>query len=150
MYVFCLRITSDETLSKECVQNIMVDLWERRYSLQIILLEAYLIQAVKYQAAALLKPDHVIDIYDHSIRQMISSTPDSESVMIGEETGALVLNEINKLPDACRKVFYLSRFNQLTNREIADDLRISVRTVEKQISKALQFLRTNLSHGLED
>jgi RNA polymerase sigma-70 factor (ECF subfamily) len=51
---------------------------------------------------------------------------------------------INDLPQKCREIFLLSRFEGKTNQEIADTLQLSVRTIEHQISKALKVLRKHI------
>jgi RNA polymerase sigma-70 factor (ECF subfamily) len=51
---------------------------------------------------------------------------------------------LNELPEQCRTIFQLSRFNDLKYREIADELKISVKTVENQMGKALKLLRAKL------
>jgi len=55
---------------------------------------------------------------------------------------------INELPEKCREVFLLNRNDHLKYQEIADKLRISVKTVETQMSKALQHLRIHLKEYL--
>ena len=51
---------------------------------------------------------------------------------------------INALPEQCRTIFQLSRFEALRYKEIADRLQLSVKTVENQMGKALRILRTKL------
>lgn len=55
---------------------------------------------------------------------------------------------INELPDKCKEVFKLSYLHDMKNKEIADTLGISLRTVEAHMYKALKFLRERLSHLL--
>jgi RNA polymerase sigma-70 factor, ECF subfamily len=52
---------------------------------------------------------------------------------------------IEQLPTECQRIFKLSRFEELKYQEIADQLNLSIKTVETQMSRALKFLRTNLS-----
>jgi RNA polymerase sigma-70 factor (ECF subfamily) len=61
-------------------------------------------------------------------------------VMLQEKITAIV----NDLPQKCREIFLLSRFEGKTNQEIAGSLQLSVRTVEHQISKALKVLRKHI------
>ena len=55
-----------------------------------------------------------------------------------------VINVLNELPEQCRTVFQLSRFEDMKYKEIADKLDISVKTVENHMGKALKLLRTKL------
>lgn len=56
---------------------------------------------------------------------------------------------IESLPNRCRAVFILSRFNNLTYQEISETLEISLQTVKNQINKAIAILRKKLSHYLD-
>ena len=62
---------------------------------------------------------------------------------------ASVTAAINQLPPKCRTVFQLSRYEELTYREIAEQLDISIKTVENQMGKALKVLRVKLQHYLQ-
>ena len=64
-----------------------------------------------------------------------------------DDLADLINSYISALPEKCRMVFMLSRFENLSNKEIAEHLNISIKTVESQITKALKFLRkTVLPH----
>jgi RNA polymerase sigma-70 factor (ECF subfamily) len=62
--------------------------------------------------------------------------------MEGQELETYINKAIDQLPEKCRMVFVLSRFEQLSYKEVAAKLGISTKTVENQISKALKHLRT--------
>ena len=68
----------------------------------------------------------------------------ARELMEHSELEQLVDAAIDSLPEKCRLVFVLSRFEELTYNEIADQLGISPKTVENQISKALRILRNTL------
>jgi RNA polymerase sigma-70 factor (ECF subfamily) len=55
---------------------------------------------------------------------------------------------LNELPEQCRTIFQMSRFEELKYKEIADKLGISIKTVENQMGKALRLLRLKLSDFL--
>jgi len=55
---------------------------------------------------------------------------------------------LNELPEQCRTIFQLSRFEELKYREIADELGLSVKTVENQMGKALKLMRIKLADFL--
>lgn len=64
------------------------------------------------------------------------------------ETEAAIQNALGKLPEKCREVFELSRFEGLKYKNIAEQLGISIKTVEKQMGKALKTLRVELAEFL--
>ncbi|RVU02786.1 RNA polymerase sigma-70 factor [Mucilaginibacter limnophilus] len=134
-------------VSEEIVQDIFTDLWLRRKELQITAkLPVYLFSAVRYKVInyihkELLKSNH---------RKLTSiSSPDldnstEERVIAGDLHTHLQL-EVRQLPEKCREVFELSRNEYKSNREIAQSLGISEKTVENHITKALRRLRTSIN-----
>ena len=68
--------------------------------------------------------------------------------LITKELENAIKNAIENLPEKCREIFELSRFKGLKYREIADKLNISVKTVETQMSRALESLRKKLDNYL--
>lgn len=81
---------------------------------------------------------------------------DRKSILQSDPAGSLqhkelielVNHHVNELPEKCRTVFILSREEQLSHKEIADRMNISVNTVEQHMRKALNRLRTSLVHYL--
>jgi RNA polymerase sigma-70 factor (ECF subfamily) len=67
-----------------------------------------------------------------------------ESMELEEKIG----EAIRSLPEKCRQIFELNRFEGFKYAEIAEQLGISVKTVENQMSKALKLLREKLIHYL--
>ena len=63
------------------------------------------------------------------------------------EPDARIWHAIDKLPEACRRIFLLSKRDGLGNQEIADELGISIKTVKNQLTKAYARLREDLSDG---
>jgi RNA polymerase sigma-70 factor (ECF subfamily) len=60
----------------------------------------------------------------------------------GQDLERSVHAAIDLLPERCRLVFTLSRFEEMSNQQIADELNISIKTVENQMTKALKMLKT--------
>jgi RNA polymerase sigma-70 factor (ECF subfamily) len=73
---------------------------------------------------------------------------DKPYILIEKELEGRIIDVMNSLPEKCLAVFRLSRIDGLKNREIADQLGISLKAVEKHISKALQIYRNNFSDYL--
>ena len=66
---------------------------------------------------------------------------ETDTTLEVEELNRLIAEAIHSLPDKCRDVFRKSREENLTNQEIADEMQISVKTVEAQITKALKRIK---------
>jgi len=143
LFVYAFRIYKDEKICEDIVQEIFISLWEKSNDTNILNLEAYLVRSVKYKIA-----NHIRDLkfspVHLEILQNIPNTVKTENVMEYEEFEKEIFNEIKKLPPKCRQVFMFSRFEDYSNPEIAEELDISVRTVEKHISNALKFLKSTI------
>lgn len=147
MYDFSYRILRDEEAAKDTVQELFIDIWERRESLEVTNMGAYLRQAVRYRAASYFRKHGIPR--EHSYRLEALESPSSadgdlESLELGNE----LEKAIQKIPSRCRKVFLMSRRDRLSNNEIAQTLDISQRTVETHNSNALRLLRKELAHLL--
>jgi RNA polymerase sigma-70 factor (ECF subfamily) len=75
---------------------------------------------------------------------MESSNQDASNQMIASELENDIQKAISELPPQCRTIFQMSRFEQLKYQQIADQLNISIKTVENQMGKALKVLRLKL------
>ena len=65
--------------------------------------------------------------------------------MIAAEIEVKISQTLDALPEKCRQIFVMSRYEELKYKEIAEKLNISIKTVETQMSKALKALRKNLA-----
>lgn len=144
LFLSAYRVLNDEEICKDVVQDIFIALWNRSSELEISNLRAYLLQAAKYQVAKFIRDNQKIDIISNSYEKIEMLCYTEQPVEYNELFG--VLNQkINELPERCRQVFRMSRIDGLTNKQIGEKLDISVSTVENQISKALKFIRHELS-----
>jgi RNA polymerase sigma-70 factor (family 1) len=145
MYRAAYALLRDEDAAKDIVQDIFLDLWKKRNSLQIVFFSGYIYKSVKYQVAqqlrkAALSAEHAAYI---AVNPMINTT---DELIAYKELDTLLHSSLDTLPEKCRKIFYLSRFEHLSNIEIAERLNLSTRTVEWHISNALKHLRHTLEH----
>lgn len=133
------NVVREEKAAQDVVQEVFIDLWERREHLVVNNFAAFINTAVKYKSLSYLKGKNLKVVH----LEVLSKLPelyyevDNQANELKEE----VDQAVSQLPDGCRNIFELSREKQLSNQEIADRLKISKRTVETQISKALKFLR---------
>ena len=143
LYHAAWNVLQDDESSKDVVQEVFTDLWTRRSALQIDQVSAYLYKAVKNQVIMLIRRKKLRDSYLDRFNRILETNAVEESVYRNELEKAFE-QSLTTLPPRCREVFYLSRFQCLSNQEIARRLSISVSTVENQINKALKRLRFSL------
>ncbi|MDF0717130.1 RNA polymerase sigma-70 factor [Muricauda sp. 334s03] len=140
LYIYAHSLTGDHQIAQDLVQEIFISLWEKSATTQIDQIEAYLFRGVKYRAINFLKQQQ----RKVSAEDTLKSRPVSEGVkehMDYLESEELFLKTMDRLPDRCRRVFYLSRVQGYNNKEIAQEMDISIRTVETHISNALRLFR---------
>ena len=148
--LYAMRFVQDMENAEEIVQNIFFNLWNNREKLDInISLKSYLYRAVKNTCLNVLKHQKVEDKYrDHFSRELQNDEMNADNWMVESELSDKITNAIEKLPPERKKVFVLSRFEELKYKEIAEKLDISIKTVENQMGKALKFLREELKDYL--
>jgi RNA polymerase sigma-70 factor (family 1) len=143
LYKTALRILEDHDLAKDVVQEAFIALFEKANVNTIRNLQAYLYQAVKYQCFMQLRSGKISERHLSQINTIIASN-ELEEELHAKELQLALDESIAALPDKCREVFYLSRFESLPNKKIAERLNISHKTVENQITKALKMLHVSL------
>lgn len=146
LYAVTYNHLRDRAIAEELVQDLFANLWLKRADLTIhTSLRGYLFTAIRHQ------------IYDYidkqAVRQRVHSqlqTQEQAGIYSTEET--LDFNElvshlgsaVDQLPQTAQQVFFLSRYQYLSNREIAQRLNLSPKTVEYHLSRALRLLRLQL------
>ncbi|SOD15076.1 RNA polymerase sigma factor [Pedobacter xixiisoli] len=134
--------------AEEIVQDTFINLWKKRHNLEIkYSFKTYISAVVKYEIYAKIaglkkRKDQAgveadnIDLIDDSTQQWLEF----------DELRNYIETAMNVLPEKCRLVFSLSRFDELSNEEIAQSLNLSKKTVEAHITKALKTLRDNMGN----
>lgn len=139
-FLVACQYLHDPSVAREAVNDVFMTLWERAESLHIeISLKRYLHRAVI---------NHCINILHKRKREAVRREELPEMPSVVEQDNTLEENElnlqlyraINELPEQCRKVFKLSRFESKKKREIADQMGLSVKTVKNHINHALKRL----------
>lgn len=152
LVLFALKFTNDLPVAKDIVQDVFLSLWEKSGEIKVSP-KAYLFQAVKNNALNYLrhlKIDPGVQLEaEYKIaaaeRMEYFTFNDPYHSLIELELEQKIENVINSLPKKCLIVYNLSRKEHLKNKEIAEKLGISLKAVEKHISKALSVLRHELS-----
>lgn len=138
------KYLNDMDASRDMVQEVMSYVYENRETLRITeSLKSFLYRAVANRSLNIIKHEEVKQRH-HKIIKERSDEMLEEDTIETSELEAKINRLMAELPEGCRKVFVMSRVDGKSNQEIADELNISKRTVETQVSKALKTLRNAL------
>ncbi|MEZ5017293.1 MAG: RNA polymerase sigma-70 factor [Flavipsychrobacter sp.] len=149
LHGYACSILKDSDDAEEIVQNVFFKLWEKREKIPTLnSVPAYLYRSVHNECLNSIKHNKVkADYQSHSLHVASNDTNTSDNTTT-KELEHRIHDAINSLPEQCRTIFQLSRFEELKYREIADKLGLSVKTVENQMGKALKVMRTKLADFL--
>lgn len=143
------RYISDRNLVEDLAQNVFIRLWEKRQTINITSsLGAYLRRMAINEALGHLRKNKNVHLEEITPITPFKETATTEDEYLHKELQTQITEAIDALPPKCRRVFQLSRFEDLTYREIAEKLDISVKTVENQMGKALRVLRERMKRYL--
>jgi RNA polymerase sigma-70 factor (family 1) len=133
------------------VQEAFISLYRQKNSIsEHTSIAAYLYVILKHQIINFYRKEAVRQKYtDHAIARNESASLSPHVYLETRELENLVKSEIDKLPPQCRMVYKLSREEELSDKEIAVEMNISVNTVEQHKRKALRVLRASLTQYLE-
>ncbi|MFP4621724.1 MAG: RNA polymerase sigma-70 factor [Bacteroidales bacterium] len=144
------RYLKDLDLAEEAVQDIFFSIWKNRESLQIKQsVKSYLYIATRNKCLKTIRSQNMAAQYSDYVKNAPHeqvTTPVDE--LNAKELNLLIERTLNQLPERMGKVFRMNRFQGLKYTEIADQLSISVKTVEANMGKALKIFRKNLDEFL--
>lgn len=136
-------ILKSEQPAEEVVMNVFIYIWENRTRIEIkSSLCAYLFRSVRNRCINYLRDNAPSGYLSDA---MVELCCEENRDMEVEELNRFIEEAILSLPDKCRDVFLKSRNEEMSNREIAEQLNISVKTVEAQITKALKAIRSYIT-----
>lgn len=144
-YAFALVL--DHDIAEDIVQDVFVRIWEKHQSvIQSPQVRSYLYRAVRntcfnHLGAQKRMPVSSLsdtELEEEEISWSVTEEPDDDDIPNYRE---LLKKGIGQLPEKCREVFLLSRTGNLSNQEIADNLGISIKTVNNQTWKAMKLLK---------
>lgn len=138
------NILQNPDVAQDVVQEVFINLWQRKKETPIESPTAYLKQATRFQVLKAIR-DKKTD--DQFLKRLASVTVEvlQENPLLFKEQQKLLNRLIDLLPADCKEAFRLSRDENLTYRQIARKLNISEKTVEKRISKSLKYIRNGIS-----
>jgi RNA polymerase sigma-70 factor (family 1) len=142
------RIVQDKATAEDLAQDVFIKIWNRRSALHQVYFKAYLQRAGINMALDYLDKNKRKGVHMplEEYMEPVQAAPAGQSL---QQTTRHIQQAIDKLPEKCREIFVLSRYEELSYREIATTLNISVKTVENQMITALKKLRVSLQDYLQ-
>ncbi|MFD2288915.1 RNA polymerase sigma-70 factor [Pedobacter petrophilus] len=150
LHRYAYTILNDNELAEEMVHQVFLKILERKAPLDVhTSFKAYLYKSVNNECLNYIKHQAVEQTYQLYATNQVENFPETPSSKLRYKELELHLKRaINNLPEQCRTIFQLSRFEELKYVQIANQLGISIKTVEAQMSKALKRLRVELADYL--
>ncbi|MDT3367840.1 MAG: RNA polymerase sigma-70 factor [Macellibacteroides fermentans] len=158
LFLFAKEYVLFDEEAENIVQDIFLMLWEKREALRVdVSLTAYLFTLVKNKSIDFLRHQMVEQMYSENVKheyneelnvKLFALESFDHNFSSEEDIETLLRNAIDKLPERCRLIFIKSRIEGKKYKEIAEELNLSVNTVEGQISIALKKLREELKDYL--
>lgn len=147
---YARKYLDDVDQAEEVVQEMFFNFWQKKEKLDInISIEAYLFRSVRNSCLNYLKHLKIREEHrlatNHELRKKEQEIHDS---VVALELQERIENVIDQLPPERKKIFKMSRYEELKYKEIAEKLNLSVKTVEAQMGKALKYLRLHLAEYL--
>ena len=130
--------------AKDVVQDVFFDFWNKSSQTEISNLGGYLYGAARFQSLKQLRKARFMDVHESQFQEMfsINDTIDQFDLSDLEET---IESSLGQLPEKYKQIFKLSRFDQLSNKEIAEKLNLSPRTVDWYLHATLKHLKSSLT-----
>lgn len=150
LQAYAFSVLQNEAQAEEVVQIVFCHIWEKRRQWQITSsLKAYLYGSVYHRCIdGLRRNKHAQKYQRHVLLNTDAQAAPASGKAELKELEAKLQYALSQLPGQCRAIFQLSRFGGLKYREIADQLGLSVKTVEANVSRALKHLRDQLTDYL--
>lgn len=148
LFHFAYKKIKDKDEAQDIVQDIFVSLWDNREGLELhTSLRSYLYRSVLNKVLNGVKHNLVREVYVNSLQHMIDQSAPSADYRVREKDIEELLNlEIAALPRQMREVFLLRKEQFLTNKQVAEQLDLSVQTVETHMKRALKVLKKRLAY----
>ncbi len=137
-----VRVLNDEQIAEDLAQEVLLEVWRKRSDLKVATsLRAYLRRAAVNKTLNFIRDRKIKWDDEEKLATTVSDAADATLKLEGLDMERTIHAAIDQLPERCRLVFTLSRFEEMSQQQIANELGISVKTVENQMTKALKMLK---------
>lgn len=150
LFRYAYTMVHDSIMAEEMVHMVFLKILEKSATLTIhTSLKAYLYRSVNNECLNYIKHQKIKSDFEiQTIKAMSNKTETPLAKLQYQELEHRLKVAINELPEQCRTIFQMSRFEELKYAEIAKQLDLSVKTVETQMSRALKKLRVQFADYL--
>lgn len=137
------RFVRDESQAEDIVQELFFGLWNRRENLpdDLTAVGGYLHRSARNRSLNFLRDQNRIPVDDTDFPEHLAATGLPSDGLDQDDLRTRLHRAIDRLPERCRLVFTMSKIEEMSQKEIADSLKISTKTVENQMTRAYRFLR---------
>jgi len=144
---YAKTLIKDHDTAEEIVQDLFFRLWQDKEKLNIeSSLNGYLFRSVHNKCLHFIEHNRVVDRYAEEMSYRQPEKQESPSdILQYRELQARIAKILERLPERCGQIFYMSRFEGLKYNEIAEKLSVSVKTVESNMGRALKEFRKELT-----
>lgn len=148
LYVLAHNRLKDPKQSQDLVQDIFVRLWERRETLEIENLNAYLYSAIRYGVFKYIAANKITDDFYNLAEALSPKASSADNRIISHELMSAFNKLVDEMPVQRKKIFKMRYEENMKTRVIAEQLAISQKTVQNQLLSSYQTIRTLLAEIL--
>ncbi|MFS4455951.1 RNA polymerase sigma-70 factor [Maribacter sp. 2304DJ31-5] len=143
LYSSSINVLKDKGQAEDVIHEVFINIWTKRDKVEIHNLKNYLFRAVKNQTLLKIRNEKFLELHEEMIVNLCSP-PIIEEKLAHKDLKFKIEIAAKYLPPRCKAIFFMSRYQEYSIKEIAEHYNISHRTVENQLHIALKHLRNKL------
>lgn len=149
LFAYCCKYIDDKETARDLVQECFISFWEKKQEV-IVSAESYLFASVRNRALSYIRSQKIRSDYHESLKLRIKEFefhPEGSNPVVDlymKEMKQMLKEALSTLPSRSHQIFIMSRYEGMKNQAIADELGISIRTVESHLYQSLRHLKKQL------
>lgn len=144
LFQYGSKICTDKAILEDCIQELFLEMWQSRSTIEVRSVRAYLIRSVKYKIFKLLRKKQLL----HPVTEETTFEISYENLLIGrqvqEEQKQHLLKAINQLSARQKEIIYLKLYKALSYEELSEVMEINYQAARNLFSQAIKCLRSFL------